>query len=207
MKLLPQQPTSSGRPLSVASPGFFSTLGPDRPSLGKSASDSNLKGGGSGGGGGDAAHHAGDAGSDHGSDLNREVAALSNKLISAINHQTKLDDRLAATKHELELSKARIRQLEAAAEKHADMVAKGLLVERKDVETETQRLRSRVKEEALQRGQAEKDKRHIEQELENLTTALFDEANKVPPQPILLLVLLLLLLTPPAPATPVLSSL
>ena len=161
-------------------------MGPDRPPLGKSASDSNLKGGASASGGGDAAHRR-DPGFDHGSDLNREVAALSNKLISAINHQTKLDDSLAATKHELELSKARIRQLEAVAEKHADMMAKGLLVERKEVETETQRLRNRLKEEALQRGQAEKDKRHIEQELENLTTALFDEANKVPPPSALLL--------------------
>lgn len=59
------------------------------------------------------------------------------------------------------------------------MMAKGLLVEKKAVETETQRLMTRLKEEAAQRGQAEKDKRHIEQELENLTTALFDEANKV----------------------------
>ncbi|KAF8242492.1 hypothetical protein K440DRAFT_478094, partial [Wilcoxina mikolae CBS 423.85] len=112
-------------------------------------------------------------------DLNREVAALSNKLISAINHQTKLDDSLSATKHELELSKTRIRQLEAVAKEHADMMAKGLLVERKEVETETQRLMNRLKEESMQRGQAEKDKRHIEQELENLTTALFDEANKM----------------------------
>lgn len=111
--------------------------------------------------------------------LNREVAALSNKLISAINHQTQLDDSLASTKHELEMSKARIKQLEAVAKEHADMMAKGLLVEKKDVETETQQLMNRLKEERTQRGKAEKDKRNIEQELETLTTALFDEANKV----------------------------
>lgn len=135
------------RPLSITSPGF-STLTADRPPLSKSASDSNLKcdSDGSGGDGGN-----------HGTDLNREVAALSNKLISAINHQTKLDDSLSATKHELDLSKTQIRQLES----------------------ETQRLLTRLSEESQQRGQAEKDKRHIELELENLTTALFDEANKV----------------------------
>jgi len=153
------------RPLSVTSPGF-STLTADRPPLSKSASDSNLKGDGNG------------SGAD-GSNLNREVAALSNKLISAINHQTKLDDSLSATKHELQLSKARIRQLEATAKEYADMMANGSLVEKKEVESETQRLLTRLKEETQQRGQAEKDKRHIEQELENLTTALFDEANKV----------------------------
>jgi septal ring factor EnvC (AmiA/AmiB activator) len=89
--------------------------------------------------------------------LNKEVAALSNKLISAINHQTQLDDSLATTKHELELSKAKIRQSEA----------------------EAAQLMNRLKEERTQRGKAEKDKRNIEQELETLTTALFDEANKV----------------------------
>lgn len=113
--------------------------------------------------------------------LNREVAALSNKLISAINHQTQLDDSLASTKHELEISRARIRLLEAAAKEHMDMMAKGLLVEKKDVDTETLQLMNRLKEERTQRGKAEKDKRNIEQELETLTTALFDEANKVDP--------------------------
>lgn len=141
-----------------------------RPNLGRSASETILNGEG---------QANSDSSTDNGSDLNREVAALSNKLISAINHQTKLDDSLAATKHELELSKARIRQLEATAKEHADMMAKGLLVEKKDVEDETARLMNRLKAESMQRGQAEKDKRQIEQELENLTTALFDEAHKV----------------------------
>ncbi|KAI5812858.1 hypothetical protein BZA77DRAFT_252527 [Pyronema omphalodes] len=142
----------------------------DRPNLGRAASETNLNGEG---------QANSDSSTDNGSDLNREVAALSNKLISAINHQTKLDDSLAATKHELELSKARIRQLEATAKEHADMMAKGLLVEKKDVEDETARLMNRLKAESMQRGQAEKDKRQIEQELENLTTALFDEAHKM----------------------------
>ncbi|KAL7266437.1 rab guanine nucleotide exchange factor S2 [Rhizina undulata] len=112
-------------------------------------------------------------------DLNREVAALSNKLINAINHQTQLDDSLASTKHELEMSKARVQQLEALARQHADMMAKGLLVEKKTLDSETQKLTNKLKEESRQRGKAEKDKKTIEQELENLTTALFDEANKV----------------------------
>ncbi|KAH0543760.1 hypothetical protein FGG08_001942 [Glutinoglossum americanum] len=112
-------------------------------------------------------------------DLSSEVAALSNKLINAINHQTSLDDSLAATRHELELSKDHIRQLEAAAQVHADMIAQGVLVRKKDVEDEATQLMSRLAEERRQRGVAEKDKRNIEQELESLTTALFEEANKM----------------------------
>ena len=112
-------------------------------------------------------------------DLNQEVAALSNKLIKAINHQTLLDDSLTSTKHELELSKARIKQLEAVAREHEQMMAKGLLVDRKDVETEAEQFMRKIKEERSQRSKAERDKKTIELELEHLTTALFEEANKV----------------------------
>lgn len=148
----------------------------DRPGLFKASSESALRNAAS------ADEDGVDATNGYGSEdanLNREVAALSNKLISAINHQTQLDDSLASTKHELEISKAKIKQLEAVAKEHADMMANGLLVEKKDVETETMQLMNRLKEERTQRGKAEKDKRNIEQELETLTTALFDEANKV----------------------------
>lgn len=112
-------------------------------------------------------------------DLNQEVAALSNKLIKAINHQTLLDDSLTSTRHELELSKARIKQLEAVAKEHEQMMAKGLLVDRKDVETEAEQFMRKIKEERSQRSKAERDKKTIELELEHLTTALFEEANKV----------------------------
>jgi len=119
-------------------------------------------------------------------DLNQEVAALSNKLIKAINHQTLLDDtltstkhELTSTKHELEVSKARIKQLETVARDHEQMMAKGLLVDRKDMETEAEQFMRRLRAERDQRSKAEKDKQTIEKELEHLTTALFEEANKV----------------------------
>lgn len=157
----------------------------DRPGLFRSAGESALRnsstvdGDDGTNGGGAATNGNGSGGVNEDANLNREVAALSNKLISAINHQTQLDDSLATTKHELDISRARIRLLEAAAKEHTDMMAKGLLVEKKDVDTETLQLMNRLKEERTQRGKAEKDKRNIEQELETLTTALFDEANKV----------------------------
>ncbi|TGZ84538.1 hypothetical protein EX30DRAFT_2142 [Ascodesmis nigricans] len=115
--------------------------------------------------------------SNPGDDLNVEVAALSNKLISAINHQTKLDDSLVVTKHELDTARQRIVQLEAIAKEYADKLAEGVLVEKKDVEAQLRSMREKLEEEKMLREQAEKDKRNMEIEVETLTTALFDEAN------------------------------
>lgn len=117
--------------------------------------------------------------SPHHPDLSNEVASLSNKLISAINYQTNLDDTLAATRHELEAARSRVTQLEAAAQEHAEMVARGILVRKTDVDHETTMLESKLADEKRRRSVAEKDKKGIELELETLTTALFEEANQV----------------------------
>ncbi|KAF3917299.1 hypothetical protein AA313_de0207859 [Arthrobotrys entomopaga] len=112
-------------------------------------------------------------------DLSDEVQALSAKLIKAINHQSSLEEGLEETRHELDMSKQRIKQLEAIAKEHQDMMATGVLVEKKEVEMETRQLMNKLMEETVQRGKAEKEKKHIEQDLENLTTSLFEEANKM----------------------------
>ena len=117
--------------------------------------------------------------SPHHPDLNSEVATLSNKLISAINHQTNLDDTLAATRHELDAARARVKQLEAATQEHEKLLARGILVKKTDVDQETMKLMSRLADEKKQRSVAEKDKKGIELELETLTSALFEEANQV----------------------------
>lgn len=90
-------------------------------------------------------------------DMSSEVAALNDKLINAINHQTSLDDTLAQTRHDLELSKARIAQLEA------DIKAREL----------------ELAEERKQKSMAQQEKRGMESELESLTASLFDEANQM----------------------------
>lgn len=77
----------------------------------------------------------------------------------------------------MEQAKAEIRKLRAAAVEHEQAMKN--MVERKDMETEHERFLSRIKEERFQRSKAENDKKSIEQELEHLTTALFEEANKV----------------------------
>ncbi len=112
-------------------------------------------------------------------DLSSEVATLSNKLINAINHQTNLDDTLSVTRHELEAARERIRQLEQEVRNHNDQISCGLLVKSSVVGVERTKLLKIVTEEKKKREETEKEKKKIEQELENLSQALFEEANKV----------------------------
>lgn len=131
----------------------------------RSASSSNLS-------------ETGSASSRH-PDLSNEVAALSDKLINAINHQTTLDDTLAQARHELAASRARIEKLEAEAKAHEERVLSGQLVAKDDVESEKSRLMADLADEKKQKTLAQQEKRGIEAELENLTASLFEEANKM----------------------------
>jgi predicted nuclease with TOPRIM domain len=115
----------------------------------------------------------------HHPDLSNEVATLSNKLINAINHQTNLDDTLSATRHELDASKERIRTLEQENQEYKELVSRGVLIRKSVSELEKSKLVVSLVEEKRQRAMVEKEKKSIEQELETLTTALFEEANKV----------------------------
>ncbi|ROW07164.1 hypothetical protein VPNG_07336 [Cytospora leucostoma] len=112
-------------------------------------------------------------------DLNDEVAALSSKLIHAINHQTTLDDSLSQTRVELERAREQIQSLEAQLAKQREMLVGDIWVRRKSVVAEKTNLLSRIAEEKRLRIEAEQEKKRIEQELENLTTELFEEANKM----------------------------
>lgn len=112
-------------------------------------------------------------------DLNAEVAALSDKLISAINHQTSLDDTLAQTRQELEASKARIAKLEAEAKAYEERISRGELVTKEIVDEKSNKLSAELTEEKRQKAIVLQEKRGIESELENLTASLFDEANKM----------------------------
>ena len=67
-------------------------------------------------------------------------------------------------------------QLEALNNEHARSLDEGALVQKAELD---QRVAEQVVEERRQRSVAEKDKKQMEQELENLTTSLFEEANEV----------------------------
>ncbi len=72
-----------------------------------------------------------------------------------------------------------MRQLEAELGDYRIMVANGVLVRQQDVDDKIVRLMANLADERKRRGVVEKDKKGIEQELETLTTALFEEANEV----------------------------
>lgn len=112
-------------------------------------------------------------------ELSDEVAALSSKLIHAINHQTTLDDNLSETRAELEKSREQIRSMELQLAKHKEMLVGDIWIRRKSAEIEKTNLLSRIAEENRYRLEAEAEKKRIEQELENLTQELFEEANKM----------------------------
>ncbi|EON66210.1 hypothetical protein W97_05603 [Coniosporium apollinis CBS 100218] len=116
----------------------------------------------------DSAHHP---------DLSNEVAMLSTKLVNAINYQTSLDDTLQATRHELEAAREQLARLEAAAKEHADMIAQGLLIRKANHDIAVNRLAHNLENEKQKTAVAEKERKRMESELENLTTALFEEAN------------------------------
>jgi hypothetical protein len=117
--------------------------------------------------------------SSHHPDLSNEVAALSVKLIQAINNQTTLDDNLVATRQELETALGKIKALEFQNEKYRKDIAEKVYVKKADADIELMRLRGLLAEECAQRSIAEKAKKSIEQELETLTADLFEEANKM----------------------------
>ncbi|KAH7386164.1 hypothetical protein BKA64DRAFT_758545 [Cadophora sp. MPI-SDFR-AT-0126] len=112
-------------------------------------------------------------------DLSNEVATLSNKLINAINHQTNLDDTLSATQHELENARERIKLLEQENQEQAASLVREASIQKSAAEAEKAKFLASLAEERRQRAEVEKEKKNIEQELENLTTALFEEANKM----------------------------
>ncbi|KIW04088.1 uncharacterized protein PV09_04905 [Verruconis gallopava] len=136
--------------------------------------------------------------SGHHPDLNDEIAMLSAKLVKAINFQTSLDDQLHSAREELERARRVIAELEAAKKQHEEAIRVGSLVRKEEVEKIKAQLykeldaarneRSEMmkeKEKAIQalereqakRAAAEKSRKEMEQELENLTSALFEEAN------------------------------
>ena len=110
---------------------------------------------------------------------NSEVAALNDKLINAINHQTSLDDRLAQTKQELTASKARIEQLETEARVHEQKISTGQLISKSAFDGAKNKLLADLADEKKQKSLAQQEKRGIELELENLTASLFEEANEM----------------------------
>lgn len=117
--------------------------------------------------------------SSHHPDLSNEVAALSVKLVQAINNQTTLDDNLVAARQELEVAQGKVQALEFQNEKYRRDIDEKVYIRKVDADREVLQLRAALADERAQRAVVEKAKKQIEQELETLTADLFEEANKV----------------------------
>jgi hypothetical protein len=112
-------------------------------------------------------------------DLGQEVSMLSTKLINAINHSTMLDDSLQQTRHELDAAREQLARLETQVKAHEIKVSRGLLVDKAVYDKMESQYTIDLQEERNRRVSAEAAKRKTDSEVEQLTAALFEEANVV----------------------------
>ena len=110
-------------------------------------------------------------------DLVSQVTALNNKLVKSYDRVSDLEDNLHDTSSALRTSSVKISQLELERSQHLSALNTGLLVEKSHVTAELTRLMEKATEEAARRGQAESARADIEKDLDDVSAALFDQAN------------------------------
>ncbi|WFD19311.1 hypothetical protein MCAP1_001536 [Malassezia caprae] len=112
-------------------------------------------------------------------ELRSQVTGLNAKLVDSINRMSDLEDELSVAHNRILVHTTRIAELSKERDQYISAMNTGLLVEKAHVTSEMQRMMERVVEETAQRGKAESDKTRIEAELEELSAALFNEANSM----------------------------
>ncbi|SNX81886.1 related to GTPase activating protein sec2 [Melanopsichium pennsylvanicum] len=112
-------------------------------------------------------------------DLTNQVTGLNEKLVKSFNRIADLEDDYSDAQDRIRNMSVKIKELEKERSEHLDALNTGLLVEKAHVSNEMQRMMDRVIEETAQRGKAESDKSKIEAELDELSSSLFSEANKM----------------------------
>ena len=115
----------------------------------------------------------------HHPDLSDEVAALSQKLVHAINLQTTLDDTLSQTRLNLAMANARIEELESTVAKQKETLESDVWIRKSSVEPEKELLRARIREIKKQRDSLDAEKQQIENELATLATEAIAEGQKM----------------------------
>ena len=112
-------------------------------------------------------------------ELRSQVTGLNAKLVDSINRMSDLEDELSMAHNRILVHTTRLAELSKERDQYVSAMNTGLLVEKAHVTSEMQRMMERVVEETAQRGKAESDKTRIEAELEELSAALFNEANSM----------------------------
>ncbi|KAH9006075.1 proline-rich protein [Lactarius hatsudake] len=110
-------------------------------------------------------------------DLVSQVTQLNNKLVKSYDRVSNLEDDLHVTSSSLRTSSVKISQLELERSQHLSALDTGLLVEKSHVTSELTRLMEKATEEAARRGQAESAQAAIEKDLDDVSAALFNQAN------------------------------
>jgi hypothetical protein len=110
-------------------------------------------------------------------DLVSQVTELNNKLVKSYDRVSDLEDDLHVSSSSLRSSSVKISQLELERSQHLSALNTGLLVEKSHVTSELTRLMEKATEEAARRGQAESAQAAIEKDLDDVSAALFDQAN------------------------------
>jgi hypothetical protein len=112
-------------------------------------------------------------------DLTNQVTGLNTKLVSSFMRVSDLEDDLSDKQEQLTWHQTKVATLEKEREQHLAALNTGLLVEKAHVTSEMQKMMERVMEETAERGKAISDKEKIESELDDLSSNLFSEANKM----------------------------
>ncbi|KAH8103086.1 proline-rich protein [Cristinia sonorae] len=112
-------------------------------------------------------------------DLFSQVTQLNAKLVKSYDRVSDLEDEIHVTSANLRASTLKVSNLELERTQHLSALSTGLLVEKDHVTAELTRLMEKATEEAARRGQAETARAAIEQDLDDLSAGLFDQANRM----------------------------
>ncbi|GAA5854235.1 hypothetical protein JCM8547_001748 [Rhodosporidiobolus lusitaniae] len=112
-------------------------------------------------------------------DLASQVTSLNSKLVKSYTTRGELEDDLHDKQEQEQLLRRRVAELEKDKQRWEAEIEAGGWVEKNHVQGEMQRLMTKVVEEAKSRESAVQAHSALETEIENLTSNLFSEANKM----------------------------
>lgn len=112
-------------------------------------------------------------------ELTIQVTGLNNKLVTSFMRIGDLEDDASEMQETVAAYRRQIATLEKEREEHLAALNTGLLVEKEHVSTEMQKMMERLVQETAEKGKAVSDKQKIESELDELSSSLFSEANKM----------------------------
>lgn len=112
-------------------------------------------------------------------ELTTQVTTLNNKLVKSFVRIGDLEDDLSDMQETITNYKKQIEALEKERQEHLAALNTGLLVEKEHVSSEMQKMMERLVQETAEKGKAVNERQKIESELDELSSSLFSEANKM----------------------------